>query len=60
MGEFDGSYLKPEKTEDTGKVLPEADLERFEAGLWKGNPDDTDDSGKFYGGIKGDDGKYYP
>jgi hypothetical protein len=50
----------PEKDNDTGKVLPDADLSGFDAGIWKAEPGDVDDSGRFYGGIKGDDGKYYP
>jgi hypothetical protein len=42
----------PEKDNDTGKVLPDADLGGFDGTVWKGTPD-SDDSGKFYGGILG-------
>ena len=42
----------PEKDNDTGKVLPDADLGGFGGTVWKGTPD-SDDSGKFYGGILG-------
>jgi hypothetical protein len=50
----------PEKDNDTGKVLPAADLGGLDAGTWRANPDDYDDSGRFYGGIFGSDGRYHP
>jgi hypothetical protein len=59
-GGFSSSGLKPEKENDTGRVLPDADLEGFDGAVWTANPETADDSGRFYGGIKGDDGKYYP
>ena len=49
----------PEKDNDTGKVLPDADLDGLDGTTWRADPDSVDDSGRFYGGIFGG-GKVYP
>ncbi len=41
------------KENDTGQVLPDADLDGLDGRVWRSDPDTVDDSGQFYGGIMG-------
>ena len=37
----------PEKDNDTGKVLPDADLDGLDGTTWRADPDSVDDSADF-------------
>lgn len=50
----------PEKANDTGRVLPDADLGGFGGNVWRADIDHTDDTGRFYGGIMSGPVKVYP
>ena len=59
-GGFDSSQVKPEKVDDTNRVVPKITADGHGDVVARSGPDGTDDTGRFYGGIMGDRTKVYP
>ena len=59
-GGFNSSLVKPEKDNDTARLLPDVAPDGLGGSVRRGDPDASDDTGKFYGGIMGGRLKQHP